>query len=228
MVLDQVLGLEPVAWGERYHGLMTAVLEGKAAAAGHRAEAVAGRAPSRPLEEFAGGYEHPAYGCLSLTVNGDGLGVEFHGLGDRISVTHRDRDVWELNLHEFELAVPLVFLTGPDAEVTGLSVPIEPLVEPVVFLKAPPPVTPGLFDKIAGSYSFGPLTVQVRVVDGDAVATVPGAGNLALKPLGGNTFRPPAMSTVRAEFELSEDGDVVRLVIDPLGIFTKDLTLAPS
>ncbi|HVA61542.1 MAG TPA: serine hydrolase [Mycobacteriales bacterium] len=222
MVLDHVLGIDPVAWGERYHTLMTAMLEGKAAATEHRAEAALGRPPTRRLDEFAGRYHHPAYGTLTLTAAGDRLAVDFHGLADRISVSHRDRDVWDLNLLEFELSVPLVFRTGSDAEVTGLSIPIEPLVDPVAFTKSAPPVSPGLLERISGSYTFGPLTAQVRVVEGNIEVSIPGAPKLPLAPLGGNAFRSPAMSTVRAEFERAEDGAVTRLVIEPIGIFTKD------
>jgi CubicO group peptidase (beta-lactamase class C family) len=221
MLLDRVAGLEPVAWGERYHVLMTAMLEGKAAATEHRSSAAAGRPPLLPVTELSGVYEHPAYGRLTLTAEGDGLGVDFHGLGDRLSLTHRDRDVWDLNILEFELSLPVVFITGPDSEVTGLSVPIEPLVDPVVFAKAPPATSPGLLDKIAGSYTHGPLTGQVRVVNGEVRMSLPGA-RLVLEPLGGNAFRSPEMSTLRVEFELGETGAVQRLVASPIGIFTKD------
>jgi len=221
MILDRILEIEPVAWGERYHEQMTVALAGKAAADEHRTKAAAGRPATRALEEFVGLYEHPAYGTITLTAGGGALGIDFHGLGERVRLTHRDRDVWDFNLVEFDIKLPLIFLTGADSEITGLSVPFEPLVGPIVFTKTAPPVTPGLLDKIPGSYSFGSLTVTVKVVKEQVVVALPTL-QLPLESVGGNAFRSPAMSTVRAEFVLSDSGDVVRLIVEPVGIFEKD------
>jgi CubicO group peptidase (beta-lactamase class C family) len=220
MVLDRVLGLTPAPWGERYHEILIAGREGKSAVEEHRAAKAQGRAPSRPLEEFAGSYEHPAYGTLTLDATGEALGVDFHGLGDRLRLTHRDRDVFELTLVEFESSLPVVFDTGKDAEVTGLRVQLEPMTDPILFAKARPPVTPGLLEQVAGTYTHGPVTVTVRVVEDQVTVSTPQL-TLPLRALGGPAFDSPAMPAVRIEFLLSDDGQVTELLVDPMGRFAK-------
>jgi CubicO group peptidase (beta-lactamase class C family) len=215
MVLDRIAGLEPVAWGERYHEVMTAMLAGRDEVADRRAANAGGRPPSRPLEEFAGVYTHPAYGALTLAVEGESLAVGFHGLGDRLRVEHRDRDAFDLHLVELDLRLPVVFTTDSDDTVTGITVPFEALVPAIPFDKQPPAITEGLLDRIEGVYEKGPIKVQVAVVNGVVQITAPGAGTLALTPKGGNVFVAPSMPAVRVEFEDDQ------VVVEPLGIFPR-------
>ena len=220
MVVDRLLGLEPVPWGERYHEQLLAAREGKAAVDEHRAATTQGRPPSRDLEEFAGTYEHPAYGTFSLDARGGELVADFHNIGNRLRVSHRDRDAFALTLLEFDSTIPLTFDTGNDSEVTALRVQLEPMTDPIRFTKVPPPVTPGLLDQVAGSYTHGPVTVKVRVVDGQVIVSTPPL-TLPLRALGGSVFDSPAMPAVRVEFLLSESGTVTELLVDPLGRFSK-------
>ena len=79
-IFDRLLGLEPEPWGERLFELMGAIKGGMKAASAHNAAAAPGRPPSRPLEEFAGSYTHPAYDEFVVRVEGDALVPDWHGL----------------------------------------------------------------------------------------------------------------------------------------------------
>src|SRR5205809_1043768 len=67
-VYERLLGLAPTPWSERQLAIR---LKGKEADKAARAQSgggrVAGTKPSHPLEDYAGEYEHPAYGVLAIT-----------------------------------------------------------------------------------------------------------------------------------------------------------------
>ena len=82
----------------------------------------------RPLEAYAGEYEHPGYGTLTIAVEG---GVLRPRLGTMdLSLAHRHYETFDLEWHELgdqSHLFPLMFLSDPDGDITALTVPFEPL-----------------------------------------------------------------------------------------------------
>jgi hypothetical protein len=218
LLLDAVAGLERRDWGPTYLSLDRARMEGLREVSAHRAEHAAGRPPSRPVEEFVGSYRHPAYGELALSASTGAdrlLDVDFHGLGDRVCVVHRDRDAFDLELREFERQAPVIFTIDDRDQITGLTVALEPAVDPIAFVKQPPPMDEAVLTSAAGTYGHGPIEITVAVVDVVLSLTAPTVGTVRLVPRGGCVFGVPEMPGVRVEF----DDD--RIVVDPLGIFSR-------
>lgn len=60
-----------------------------------RATADPGAAPSLEVSDYAGCYEHPAFGRLEMRVEGDAIGASFHGLD--LAVEHLHDDVFMLS-----------------------------------------------------------------------------------------------------------------------------------
>ena len=60
LVLDMIVGMESRDWGATYLEFERADIHGAREAAAHTADEAAGRPPSRPVEDFAGTYSHPA------------------------------------------------------------------------------------------------------------------------------------------------------------------------
>jgi hypothetical protein len=221
MVLDRLLGLEPMPWGERYHELFTAFRGGAVQASKHRLQLPPGRPVPRPLGDYAGVYEHPAYGAFDVTVEGDGLTTDFHGLRNVVSLVHRDGDAWDFRLDDFDSAIPLVFRSGLTGEVDALAVALEPTVDPIVFTRKPEWPSEDVLDELAGSYAMGPFTAKVERHDGGLRVTLPMAGTLRLEPSGKDSFKVPGASGYALSFARDADGLVDRLVVHPIGLFDR-------
>ena len=222
-ILDELLGLEPLDWFStfkpRYDTIMAGMREAR------QARRVVPDAPlPRPLDAYAGEYEHPGYGALTLTLE-DGVLRPRLGTLD-LSLTHRHYETFDLEWHELgdqSHVFPLMFLSDPDGDLTALTVPFESLVEPQRFDRRPDASAqdPEVLRRLCGTYVMGPIEVVVAL-RGDHVLTVaiPGAPPFELEPAGrGLRFGLKGQPAVTAEFELDDSGDVARLVAQPLGIF---------
>lgn len=137
-VYDRVLGLEPVDWAGRVKELQAESRESE-----ERAEEeehsykVEGTAPSHPLEDYAGSYEHPGYGVVRVEVDGGALRATFNSMSAPLVHFHYDVfEVAEDPLIAFgELKV--MFQYNKKGEIDRLLVPFEPNVDDVVFMRVP-------------------------------------------------------------------------------------------
>ena len=219
-VLDELLGAEPLDVSgylkPRFDAAMAGAREAKAAR-----RVVAGAPPAHPLPDYAGAYEHPGYGTLTITLN---EGMLEPSLGTmNLSLAHRHYETFDLKWHEMGDApgvFALTFLSDPDGDVNALTVQFESLVEPLRFGKRQDAVSQEVLRRLCGSYAMGPIEVVVAL-RGERTLTVtaPGSPPLDLVPLGGLRFGMKDQPAVTAEFELDGDGAVTRLVAQPLGIF---------
>ena len=219
-VLDELLGDEPLdAFGflkPRFDAAMAGAVEANAAR-----RVVSGAPPARPLSAYAGEYEHPGYGTLSVALDGETLKPSF-GTMD-LSLAHRHYETFDLELHEagdVPVALPLTFLSGPDGDVNALTVPLEPMVEPLRFDRRSDTLDPELLGRLCGTYVMGPVEITVALRGGRTLTvTPPGSAPLDLEPVGGLRFAVKDLPAVTTEFELGPGGAVTRLIAQPLGIF---------
>ena len=222
-VLDELLGLEPLDWFSSFKDRFDTLLAGMREARGAR-RVVPDAPPPRPLGAYAGEYEHPGYGRLTIVVEGGALRPRLGTLD--LSLAHRHYETFDLEWHELgdqSNLFPLMFLSDPDGDITALTVPFEPAVEPLRFDRLPDAQAqdPEVLRRLCGTYAMGPVEVVVTL-QGDRVLTVtaPGTPPFALRPAGrGLRFEVTAQPAVTVEFELDETGSVSRLVAQPLGIF---------
>jgi CubicO group peptidase (beta-lactamase class C family) len=221
-VLDEMLGLEPFDWFAEFKPRYDALTAGRREVRGAR-RVVSGAALPRPLDAYAGQYDHPGYGTLTLTVDGDTLRPQL-GTMD-LSLAHRHYETFDLEWHELadeSFIFPLMFLSDPDGDITALTIPFEPSVGPLRFDRLPDEEArdPEVLRRLCGSYVMGPIEIVVAL-EGDHVLTVatPGAPPLELQPTRGLRFEVKGQPGITAEFELDQAGAVVRLVAQPLGIF---------
>jgi CubicO group peptidase (beta-lactamase class C family) len=85
-----------------------------------------------PLAEYAGIYFHPAYGKIHVTVDGDGLKVQFDAYQLDLKHYHHDTFSYDAppgrpNLAQFQI--------GESGKVSALLLPLEPSVKPLTFVK---------------------------------------------------------------------------------------------
>jgi hypothetical protein len=122
-LLDRLLGLDPLAWGERLDVPTPAPPPSAPAAP-----------PARPLQEYEGTFSHPAYGELGLRVVDGALVPSFHGLDDQMALVHLGDDALRLDFH----AVPGyhvrgAFRSGPQGDVDAVTLTLDPELAPLVF-----------------------------------------------------------------------------------------------
>ena len=144
-VYDRLLGLEPVDWAGRVRTDQARVTKRqREREAAREAERVTGTSPSHALADFAGQYEHPGYGVVTVTQDGVNLSLRLDQL--IVPLEHFHYDVFRPAKGPavpggFE-AVRVTFGYGANGKVERVTIPLEPgLPEPLVFTRKRDSVT---------------------------------------------------------------------------------------
>ena len=132
--LDRLLGLEPLPWAERFKNLKAKERE----ETNKQKEALVSARhpdtqPSHLLEKYAGEYDHPGYGRLSITLKDGSLLVDRNAR--QFKLQHYHYDIFELVVKATEKNLPVTFLTGLDGSVGSVSAPMEEGVKDIVFTR---------------------------------------------------------------------------------------------
>jgi hypothetical protein len=123
-LVDRVLGMEPIPWGERLAAPSPAPTPVE----------MPDGPPLHDLTAYAGTYVHPAYGDFSVSVEGGALRASFHGLDDELVLVHVKANDWQLSVTSVpEFRVPVSFRPGPDGGVADAALGLEPQLAPLVF-----------------------------------------------------------------------------------------------
>jgi CubicO group peptidase (beta-lactamase class C family) len=221
-VLDELLGLPPLDWFSDFKARHDAATAGISQARGARRVVREAGLP-RTLDSYVGEYEHPGYGTLAITLEDGALRPQF-GTMD-LTLAHRHYETFDLEWHELgdqPHVLPLMFLSDPDGDITGCTVPFEPSVEPLRFDRLPDgrATDPEFLRGLCGTYAMGPIELVVGQKGGRTLTIAePGAPGFELEPGRGLRFAVKGQPGITAEFELDEAGTVTRLVAQPLGIF---------
>jgi CubicO group peptidase (beta-lactamase class C family) len=141
-IMDRLLGLEPVDWFGRLRADLAEAKEKSEKARAERGkDRRPGTIPSHPLKEFAGEYEHPAYGTMSVTLDENGsLRAEYH---QRVyTVEHFHYDYFRFRNDWMDAEYIVSFATDAKGRIASLSIPLEPSVVDIVFRLKPVPAAP--------------------------------------------------------------------------------------
>jgi len=208
-VYERLLGMDQTPWSARYLELR---LKGKKAGTEARAKAGADRVPntkpSHPIQDYAGDYEHPAYGFLKVELKDGGLRMDFHKI--RLPLDHFHYDRFETPDDEIYGRTAINFQTNPQGDIDKALVSLDEAE--VTFTRKPETLDPKLLAQIAGTYET-PTGYKFQVVlkeDGGLYIVYPGEPEEKLIPYKGLKFRIPRFSDVILEFVV-EDGRVTSL-----------------
>lgn len=132
-VYDKILGLEPIPWHKR---LMQEALLQEKAERKKRKEIKRQHAtrPSHPLADYAGEYEHPGYGRVTISLQGGELRLNYQGIPFRLR--HYHYDVFQMNemlRHGEQMLVS--FQLDKAGNIKSIAIPLEPAVNDIVFTK---------------------------------------------------------------------------------------------
>jgi CubicO group peptidase (beta-lactamase class C family) len=118
-LVDRLLGLPPRDWNDYFRRLETKSVEVKHEARARRDRQRTAGLPPRPLSEYAGQYEHPAYGRANITVDGAILNWNWSTFEGKLTYHHGE--MFELNNDYLE--DPLIeFQVDPEGKVNGLAI----------------------------------------------------------------------------------------------------------
>jgi CubicO group peptidase (beta-lactamase class C family) len=147
-IIDRLRGREPVAWRERFRQRRDEFLAQMQVDKDVREKARRGNTrPAHELAAYAGDYDHPAYGVMSIKERNGALHWSWRGLF--AAMAHRHYETFELpdvpDRHVPD-RLPITFLTDRDGNIVSLSAPLEPTVRDIVFTRLPTGRVDGTFD----------------------------------------------------------------------------------
>lgn len=222
-VYDRLLGLNQIAWSERFKKDEAESKEGeKRGKEKSESDRVAGTQPSHPLASYAGEYEHPGYGVMSVEMNDGELQAVYNSL--TFPMKHYHYDTFELPFERFDVTLKATFATNARGNIESVSVPAEPTVRDVVFMRAPDRALreKSFLEQFAGEYELFEMSMTVALKGDDTLlARVPGQPDCELIPYKGAQFAVKDLSSFGFEFVVDESGAVSAAVVtQPGGVFT--------
>jgi hypothetical protein len=208
-VYERLLGLDQTPWSER---LLDIRLKNKRAGTEARAKAGADRVPntkpSHAIADYAGEYEHPAYGVLKVELKDGGLAMDFHKI--RLPLAHFHYDRFETPNDETYGRTAINFQTNPQGDLDKAVVSLDEAE--VTFTRKPATLSAETLARLAGTYELpNGVKFQVILKEGGALyLAVPGDTEQELVPYKGLMFRIKLFADVTFEF-LMENGRVTAL-----------------
>lgn len=211
-VFDRLLGLEPIDWAGRIEER-----QGEDEESEEEAEAgperVKGTSPSHELADYAGRYEHSAYGTFAVEANDSTLTYEFNDFSGPLSHFHYDvfRAAEEqgnpLSEKRFK------FQYDRDGGIDRLSVSLEPEVDDIVFERAPAErlTDAGFLSRLTGKYRLGDETLEIKLRGETLVLSVAGQAPRELVPGRGTSFDLEGLEGYGVEFVVPESGPATKL-----------------
>ena len=223
-IIDRLRGREPIDWRERFRKRREEFIAQMQADKNAREKARhTNTRPAHDLAAYAGDYEHPAYGVMSIKEQGGALHWSWRGMF--ATMAHRHYETFELpevpdRLLPDRLAI--TFLTDREGNIVSLSAPLEPMVKDIVFARlAAGDCTDAAFRaRCVGSFKGGATTHRVTLdTEGQLVLKPDNQPAYRLAPQQGRRFRIVELEGFVVEFR--GEGAIVDEVIfhQPNGTF---------
>ncbi len=210
-VIDKLLGLPFFDWLQE--GVESVQKTRKAQSELKQREDVTrkkGTSPSHPLKEFAGNYENAGYGTLSIEEKNGRLIASIHDL--KCSLSHWHYDVFMISeelqdIFRARTGLKVVFHTGSNGLIESLSVPFEPMVNDIVFVRKSSTSSShtAYLKRFVGDYEVHGYLVTVFLKDGVLCAATPGHVEDELIEIGENMFALKSNPGYTVRFVLDEN-----------------------
>ena len=224
-VLDRVCGKEPVPWLDRLRDLRRKALAQEEI--DEQTRQTAGRpnaSPGHELSDYAGSYEHPAYGRMIITPTGDRLHWTYRTFSAPLA--HRHYETFEVPRLPYELnpdRLAVTFTTDRDGNVANLSAQFEPMVADIVFTRVPSGdcMDVSYREACVGRYRHGSITHVVSLQSDGQLTLKPDYQPLYhLRPYQGGIFSIVELEGFRVEFRRGSTSSADQLVFyQPNGTF---------
>jgi hypothetical protein len=223
--IDRLLALPPVDWSGRFHDIYTKNRAAQKSAEQQKlAPRRAGTKPAFALDEYAGEYEHPGYGVVTIGRDpkspGGDLTLGYNGFS--AALPHLHLEVFQSphdELSEFDES-RVQFLSSFEGEVEALRVEFEPAVKPIEFKRLPDKrfKDPAFLMPMTGDYAIGVREWTVRLRS-DGVLTVAGRTGAPLELIGarGTRFNVKDQAGFQIEFVADANGRYTQMALHRSG-----------
>src|SRR6516225_8964578 len=192
-VFDRVCGKEPISWLDRLRERRRkAVAQLELDRQARKATRRPNTRPSHDLADYAGDYEHPGYGRITISHAEGKLNWAYRGMSEPLA--HRHYDTFELPEAPGRLLpdrLTISFSADREGSIASLAAPFEPLVKDIVFTRIPAGdcTDPAFRQHCTGAFSYGGTTVVVGQDNDDQLTlTVGSEPTRKLRPYQGRTF----------------------------------------
>jgi len=224
-VFDRACGKDPVPWLDRHRERRHKVLaQQEVDRQAHKSVRRPNTRPSHEPLEYAGDYEHPGYGRMSITHADNALQWAYRGMSAPLA--HRHYDTFELPEAPERLLpdrLPISFSADREGNITSLSAPFEPLVKDIVFTRIPSGdcMDAAFRKQCVGTFMRPGMAIVVdQDYDGQLIMTLPGQPAHKLIPYQARTFVIGELVGFRVEFRRGADGTVNEIIFhQPNGTF---------
>ena len=217
-IYDRMLGLEQTPWHERvFADYVAGKKANRESSKKQGSDKIAGTSPSHPIEEYAGEFEHPAYGIIKINVEGNSLRFNFHGIDLPLAHFHYDR--FDTEQHPLDGKWSVNFSTNPLGEIDKVLMALDE--SEVSFTRKPDQklYDPSELQKYVGKYTTpAGGAVEVKNPDGKTLYILfAGQPQYELVPSKEGKFRFKAFSDTSVEFVADVNGVSGFKLTDPSG-----------
>jgi len=218
---ERIFGLSKTDWNKR---ALEMIAKNKAEVEKKKTEAdkdrKEGTHPSHPIEEYAGEFENPGYGVMTITLKDGKLSGIYNGIA--FDIEHYHYDVFTLSGKDFDDPLKAAFYTDIKGNIFAIEASLENSVDPIRFTRLPERsmMNKEFLQKFAGKYEIAGIAVAITLKGENTLfATVPGQPDYELVPYKGTEFNLKALQGYSVEF-IEENGKVTKLVFkQPNGNF---------
>jgi hypothetical protein len=179
--------------------------------------------PSRELEAFAGEYEQPGYGVVEILVESGRLVMLHNDMSMPLEHWHYDVfNVADIDEEVIPEDLRVSFVTDDRGRVARMTVPFEPLVDPIVFTRLADRELrdPAYLTRLAGEYELPNQTVTFDLQGDALVLRIVGQPALELVPSAEDEFGLKGVTGYSVKFTVPESGPATEAVfVQPNGVF---------
>jgi CubicO group peptidase (beta-lactamase class C family) len=220
-VLDRMLGMGEVDWNKR---LLDERNKNKEAQAKAKKEDDASRVkdtkPSHPLDNYVGKFEHPAYGIVEVTKEGENLSINAHGL--KSALQHYHYDVFRAMDERYFGGRKFSFVSNVSGEIDQIQSKIEPAVKDIIFKKKVGiDLVADVLSNYIGEYDFGGELAKVYIKGEKTLFLfVNGQPEYELVAIKQHEFKIKMLEGFTIKFEVDSSGKAAEMVsVQPNGTF---------
>lgn len=224
-IFDRLLELPPSTWLQE--GLESYLKNREIAKESQAKEELnrkKGTNPSHHLEDYAGEYEHPAYGRVKIECVDGALRALFHNFV--FDLEHWHYDVFNVCKESDDMLIPFknqkfTFRNNVNGDVSELIVPLELKAQDIVFQRKSEDslCSAAYLRQFVGKYEIYGYCVHIKLTDKGLLAAIPGNTETEMEPIGVNYFSLKNYKGCWVCFRMNENNEVTEAELTtPYGV----------
>jgi CubicO group peptidase (beta-lactamase class C family) len=223
-ILDRLLGLNRIDWSRRFQEAerVTETVKSEAKKRGYTLRKTNTK-PAHEMEEYAGEYDHPGYGVVRVSYDGDTLNLTFNESSCPLEHFHYETFLTPDSPLDPLRATRVSFVTDVSGQVSALTIPLELTAKEIVFSRGAGhgKLDRSVLETYVGEYVLAGRTVTISITEDDTlVFLAPGQPQYELVPTGELSFKFKELSGFSMEFKTDVAGRIAEAAIyQPNGVF---------